>query len=210
MKKNGFTLIEILGVLILLGIISLITIPVFQSSLKASKQKLYDEQILEVKSGLKNWAYANIFLLPESKDTVTLSLGQLKQSGHASYEIKNPKNDKCFSNESLLTITKRNNGYIYNVQNMIDVDCDLIKDVPTIKINGDIVEYVKIGSTYNDLGATAKDYTGTDISSSIEKIISGSGNIDTFSKGSYTITYKVTDNGKTMIAVRTVIITDNI
>ena len=42
-KKNAFTLAELLGKIIILGIIALIIFPVVNKSVKDSKQKLYEE-----------------------------------------------------------------------------------------------------------------------------------------------------------------------
>lgn len=206
-NKSGFTLIETLGVLILLGIIGLITVPVIRDTLKKSKQELYDEQVSQIENGLKNWAHANVFLLPEDNDTIKLSLGQLSQTGYIDYEIKNPKTNKCFSNESILTISRYNNTYIYKAEEMIDVDCDLVNKAPIIKLKGNVVEYLNIGDTYTEVGATAKDSNGTDITSSITTTITGSGtSVDTSTLGTYTITYSVTSDEKIMTAIRTIVV----
>ena len=47
---KGFTLIEVLGVLILLGAISLITIPIVTNVIKDNKKTLYDIQIKNIVS----------------------------------------------------------------------------------------------------------------------------------------------------------------
>lgn len=191
----------------MLGVIALIATPSIKQALDASKQELYEEQITQIEDGIKNWAHANIFLLPEENNTITLSLGQLAQSGHASSKIKNPKNNKCFSNESLLKIIRYNNSFIYKAEELIDIDCDLIKNAPTIKLNGDVVQYLSVGNTYIEKGATAKDADGIDISNNIKITISGNGNsIDTTNTGTYNITYSITNDEKIMTAIRTIII----
>ena len=84
MKNNkGFTLVEILSVVVLLGAISLIAIPTIKNMIKDSKQKLYNEQINLIKDGLKNWGSANVMLLPEDNKSIKLTLGQLKQEYQA-------------------------------------------------------------------------------------------------------------------------------
>lgn len=208
MNKKGFTLIEILSVVVLLGAIALIAIPTIKNLINDSKQKLYDEQINLIEDGLKNWGSANVLLLPESNETIKLSLGQLKQAGFADIKITNPKNNKCFSNDSVLSIKRYNNSYIYDVENIVDTDCDLVDDTPSIKLNGDIIEYLYIGDTYVDKGATAKDSSGNDITDSITTTISGSGtSIDTSKAGNYTVTYKVVNNGKTATMIKNIFIT---
>ena len=206
-RKNGFTLVELLAVVILLGLIATIVTPVVRTMLKDSKQKLYEEQIVLIEEGLKSWASSNIFLLPEENDTIKLSLGQLKQAGFLEIKIKNPTNSKCFSNEINLKIVSYNNSYIYEVEDINSIDCDLIEDAPIIKLNGSVVEYLNIGEEYVDAGVIAQNSEGEDITNSVTTTISGSGTIiDTTKEGSYTITYRVEENDKVMTAIRNVII----
>ena len=181
--------------------------PVVRTMLKDSKQKLYEEQIVLIEEGLKSWASSNIFLLPEENDTIKLSLGQLKQAGFLEIKIKNPTNSKCFSNEINLKIVSYNNSYIYEVEDINSIDCDLIEDAPIIKLNGSVVEYLNIGEEYVDAGVIAQNSEGEDITNSVTTTISGSGTIiDTTKEGSYTITYRVEENDKVMTAIRNVII----
>lgn len=207
MNKKGFTLIEVLGVIILLGVLSMITVPVVRDLIKSSRDELYEEQIEQIENGLKNWAHDNIFLLPEDNSVVTLSLGQLAQSGHVNYKIENPKNNKCFSTESELTITKYNNNYVYEVKDISDVDCDDLEELPTIKLNGNVVEYLNIGDDYTEIEVSAKSYDGEYITDSVTQTITGDGtSISTSAPATYNITYKVNDNGKIMSAIRTIIV----
>lgn len=207
MRNKGFTLIEILAVIVLLGMISLIAVPTVRDMIKNSKQKLYNEQINLIEDGLKNWANANIFLLPEENETIKLSLGQLKQAGYVDPKITNPKNNKCFSNSILLNITRYNNNYIYEVEEEAYVDCTLIKDTPTIKLNGSVVEILSIGDNHLDKGVLAQDASGKDITNSVVTTISGSGTqINTTIKGNFVIEYSVTNGGKTTTAIRNVFV----
>lgn len=208
MKKKGFTLVELLAVVVLLGMIALIITPTVRNMIKDSKQKLYDEQINLIEAGLKNWANANVFILPEEGETIKLSLGQLKQAGFIEMKINNPKNNKCFSNDSILSIKKHNNSYIYKAEETIDVDCNLIEDTPTIKLNGNVVEYLYIGDTYVEKGATAKASNGTDITSAITTTISGdSESIDTTKEGNYIVKYNVVNNGKSTTTIKNILVT---
>ena len=207
MKKNGFTLVELLGVIILLGVLSMIAVPVVRDLIKSSRKELYDEQIEQIENGLKNWAHDNIFLLPDDNGVITLSLGQLAQSGHVNYKIENPKNNKCFSTESELTITKYNNSYVYEVKDVISTDCDNLENLPTIKLNGSAIEYLNVGDSYNDIGVSAKSYDDRNLKDLVTKTITGDGtSISTISPATYNITYKVNDNGKIMTAIRTIIV----
>ncbi|MBE6144391.1 MAG: DUF5011 domain-containing protein [Firmicutes bacterium] len=207
MKRKGFTLIETLGVILLLGIIASIVFVVVDKTIDNSKEKLYEEQLNQIKGSLKDLAYANIFLMPDNEEYISITLGQLKQMGYANKEIKNPKNDMCFSNDTILTITKENTGYKYDILDITDVECDTLKNNPIIKLNGSFVEYLEIGDTYVDASFTALSSTNEDISSNVEVVISGDGNtINTSTKSKYTITYSVTDDFKTTKVIRTIFV----
>ena len=75
---------------------------------------------------------------------------------------------------------------------------------PVITLTGDSDVTVKLKDSYKELGATAKDSKGGDLSSSI--VIAGS--VDTDKLGDYTITYTVKDvDGNTANVTRTVHVT---
>lgn len=58
-NKNGFTLVEILGVITILSVLALIAIPTIDNIVTKNREKLYDSQIRTIEDGLKTWANAN-------------------------------------------------------------------------------------------------------------------------------------------------------
>lgn len=213
-KKNGFTLIELMAVLMILGAISLITIPTVEKFIKSSKEKLYQSQLDNIVLALKNWAGDNKDLLPTSAgEQLTLNLGILKSEGYVDYDIKNPKNNHCFDNSMLLKIIKVNNYYDYEIDlnSIKEMDsCEVDMHSPKIILNGSSIELVEINSIYNDLGVIAKDSNGNNITNNVTKIITGSGNSvnTTRLNNQYVITYTVSSDGKTVSTSRTVKIVD--
>ena len=116
MKKNGFTLIELIGVIIILGIVLLIVNPIVKNITTSNKEQLYKVQISNIRSGLQNWAIDNSGLLPEREgEILTVTLGKLKAGGYVDTELKNPKTNKCFGNDMVLTIQRYQKNYIYTV-----------------------------------------------------------------------------------------------
>lgn len=116
MKSKGFTLVEILAVITIIGLLSLIVIPSIDAIIKSSKDDTYEVQINLILAGLENWAAANVFELPSVENGVeTITLGELKTSGFIDVDIRNPKTDECFRNDIVLKITKKNNKYKYEV-----------------------------------------------------------------------------------------------
>lgn len=216
MKKNGFTLVELLAVITILGIMSLIAAPTVERITKENKEKIYQTQLDNIVLALKNWATDNKELLPTKKSEVlTLTLGSLKADGYLEYELKDPKNNKCFDNDMILLITKEEKNYDYK----IDLDtikesdnCSIDEEIPIIILNGSIVENIEVNSAYVDKGVIAYDKDGNDITSDVTKIISGNAaNIDTSAVGKeYVISYSVESNNKIAKTSRTVKIVDTI
>ncbi len=115
-KRRGFTLVEILTAIILLGILAIIIVPVIENTLKKTGDKLYEGQISNIKSATKNWASKNPYELPENEgETITITLGQLQEEGFIDKNIKNPKNKEKFSSALKIIITKEKENFHYEV-----------------------------------------------------------------------------------------------
>lgn len=129
MKKNGFTLVELLAVIALIAIFLLVTIPTVDSVIKKQKNRLYNIHLKNVTEALKTWGNMNIALLPEEANTsITVTLNDLKTAGLVEDDLANPKTDKCYLNSNTFTITKNGEGYIYIVDELIDgtsADCNV-------------------------------------------------------------------------------------
>jgi len=114
MKQKGFTLVEILAVITIIGILALITIPTVDSIIRGSKNDAYEVQKNSILASLKNWAASKTLTLPDvNGETLTTTIGDLKKAGFIDVETKNPVNDLCFSNATVLVITRANNNYTY-------------------------------------------------------------------------------------------------
>lgn len=117
MRKNGFTLAELLGVMVLLALISLITVPAVTESLNSYKTKLCNSQIDQIISAAKSWAKDNMILLPENdKDTYELSLKTIVDYGYIDKKVNNPVTNKEFDlDDTVVVITKKKKRYIYTI-----------------------------------------------------------------------------------------------
>ena len=100
MNNKGFTLMEILGVITLLAILSTLIILSVNKSLKDSKETLYQQQIEEIKAAAGMWRTDNIEIIPDN-DYYIVSLQQLKDEGYIKKDIINPKTDAPFDNITL-------------------------------------------------------------------------------------------------------------
>ena len=117
MRKNGFTLAELLGVMVLLSLISIITVPAVTQSLNGYKTKLCNSQINQIEVAAESWAKDNILLLPEDDgDTYLVDLKTLSDYGYIDSKINNPVTNENFDLESAyVNITKKGKRYIYKM-----------------------------------------------------------------------------------------------
>ena len=114
--NKGFTLIELIAVIILLGALSLIATVTVNNTLKENRQKSCEMQLENIKSGAKNWASKNALILPsEDGKYITKTLRELKDEGFVDKNIKNPKTDELFSDDIKIIITRVDNNYKYEL-----------------------------------------------------------------------------------------------
>ena len=101
MKKKGFTLVELLSVIVILSLVLVIAVPSVNKYIKQSKEKAYNTQISTIIEAAQAYASANSGLLPRKEEfVVKITLGQLKSSGLIKEEVKNPNDDKYFDTNS--------------------------------------------------------------------------------------------------------------
>lgn len=115
MKKKGFTLAELLGVIVILGMIAVLVIPVVDKNLKQSKQDLYNMQIESIEKASKNWVASHMMEIPEGDTEFTIHLSDLKAEGLIDKDIKNPVTKKQFPDTMEIRVTITGNQYTYKV-----------------------------------------------------------------------------------------------
>ena len=59
--KKGFTLVELLGVIVILGIIGMITVPLVQRTIIENNQKLCQDQVTSFERAARNYANKNVY-----------------------------------------------------------------------------------------------------------------------------------------------------
>lgn len=204
MNRKGFTLVELLAVIIILSVILMVVIPVVDKVVSGSKETAYNAQIERIKQGASDWAITNAKYLPnENGESIIIYLGELKAKGFIPLDIKNPKTNKIMSNNSTITITNNNGDYSFDV-NVIDISNSESPNAPILVISGSIIDYVEVnqdGVGYTIPSATAKKANGETISSSYisYQIVKGNSvvsSVDTSTIGTYKIIYSVTSDGE--------------
>lgn len=118
MKRNGFTLVELLGVVTILAMLGIIVVPTISKVISDNKRQLYDVQISNIKSGASNFVSENIFsdrLEISNNSSIGIRLGKLKELGYIDSDISNPITKNKFSDDMIIMITNHNNVFSYTV-----------------------------------------------------------------------------------------------
>lgn len=116
MKKNGFTLVELTAVLIILSVLGMIIIPIVENSINSGKNELYVAQLDSIKASLKKYAVSNInSKIKNVGDNIFLTLYQLKIENYLALDIKDPRTETLLPNDMLLRIHKESKNYTYEV-----------------------------------------------------------------------------------------------
>ena len=112
--QKGFTLVELLAVLVILGLLGLIVIPLVDNILKDSREDLYNIQIKNIEEGARDWAAKNPLILPEKGESTKKTIAELEEEGFIEMDIKNPKTKEAFCDDSFVTITNTGSGFTYS------------------------------------------------------------------------------------------------
>ena len=203
MKRRGFTLIEVLGIIVVLGIIATIAVPVVQSSINNNREKMFGVVREQLINSSKDWAAKNYSRLPvESGEYVDVSLGDIKREGLLRINVSNPKSNKVLSNESFVRITKKDNNFTYDLTTYDLVDASEIEEgAPTITLKGSQVMHLNIGDTYVEPGVLESDVSIQIIKDGKEVSV-----IDTSTSGTYSVYYSLVQDNKLGLSIRTVIV----
>ncbi len=220
MRKNGFTLVEMLTVIIILVIISLLAIFSITATVKSSAEKLYKVQIDSIIDASRTYAIKNNSILADSTE---ITICDLKRSSLLDNDLKNPKTEEPFDNDLIIKIIRDRDGEFKfqfdGIKKMENYNCDL--DV-SVSLKGNSPLYVSLGSIYveqginvkrKDLNCTYGHGTASNTACYYDYVKSGSYssalNGNKYNKvGTFEESYNVTSDSFTTSITRTIIVQD--
>lgn len=125
MKNKGFTLVEMITVIALLAIIGMISIPVVEGVIKRSKDRVYETQLEEIKSGAKKYAteYIENISTVDGAETI-VCLSKLKELGYLeNTKIVDPRTDSAMDGGVIITYIASSKNYKYEYNEDI-ISCE--------------------------------------------------------------------------------------
>ena len=112
--KRGFTLVELLAVLILLGVVSLIAIPSIGKILNRSREKARESTKNELIEAAKNYYADNIRELPDDGSHKCLSVSEIEENGYISNDdIVDPTTEEKLTGYVKIYFDNTYNQYTY-------------------------------------------------------------------------------------------------
>ena len=230
MKSKGFTLIEVLGVIVILAVIITLVFPSVDKTINKSKNITYKSQINSMLNAAYDYTLENTKVLPEtSKNISYVTLGELMSLGYLDNNLINPKTKKEFSYDLVVKISKVSNEYkvsdeyskksgeyLYTVL----IDGTSFVNKPTIKFDGilansdgNYITNVSLNGEFTDVTYSATTKDGVLITDKVVKYIIHDNevvdSVDTSHLGIYYINYIVVDDdGNSNRVVRSVIVKD--
>lgn len=111
--NRGFTLVELLGVIIILLVIFMIVVPAVNKVISDSEDTIYDSQINRILTAAYDYSLKDLSLLPDKYQKNYVTLGELINSGYLD-PIVDPKTDKFYPEDYLISIENVGSNYIVN------------------------------------------------------------------------------------------------
>lgn len=137
--KKGFTLIEMITVIVILSLLVLIIVPLVSTNLKKGNEKAYQAQINNIIASAKNWGTNNKKLLPQDGNTISLILKHLQDEGYIDKNLKDPRTGETLN--GCINIQNKNNKQHYTFNDNCKVVYRWSEDTLNI---GDSIEAVEV------------------------------------------------------------------
>ena len=112
--RNGFTLVELLAVIIILSLTISIGFNAIVKSINSSKEKAYQEQVNRIVNLSKTWAVTNTNEMPNKKEIVYITIDNLREENLLDGEVINPNDNSELDGCIKITYEEVNNKYTHD------------------------------------------------------------------------------------------------
>lgn len=184
MKKNAFTLVELLAAIVIMGILSTIIVTASIRKVNEARENSYKTLINSIELSAKNYVVDNENNLDDflNNDWINISLQTLVDNKYLN-NIKNPKTNKNLPLTDIVYVTRNYDG---KIEATYDIEQD---NKNKLTLSGAYNIYIKENSTYSDPGILLNN-------SLINSGVTITGEVNTSIVKKYQITYQY--NGQTL------------
>lgn len=111
--KKGFTLVELLATITILGIIALLLVPTVVGTINGFREDAAEDQEKSIIAAAKLWVNDHRLQLPVVDDhSICVTIEELKK-GYLEGDLRDPKTKKLISNQAGVEITKTGKTFTY-------------------------------------------------------------------------------------------------
>lgn len=111
MNNKGFTLVELLAVIVIISLLGLLTGSAVTKLVKDSRNDLYNNQISLIIEAAKAWGADNIYRLPDNNNCLYITLLDLQEANLIGEDIIDSKTNKQISSSFKVYIRSNINTY---------------------------------------------------------------------------------------------------
>ena len=113
MKKNAFTLVELMAIIVIMASMLLIILPAINNTIKNSEEKKKQDALNNIYMAAENYVMANYdeYLNLDNVGAVEyVYIVDLISNNYLSIDTVNPNNDLAFTNQDTIKVTKKEDG----------------------------------------------------------------------------------------------------
>ena len=159
MKKNAFTLIEVIGVVVLLSLMVLVLVPTIDKAIKKGKLEADKQVDTNIILAAKNWALDNKKSLPDSVGELTkVWMSQLKDGGYLDKNVKKPSTAEDYN--QVCVVIKSATKNTMTSKTVLNYDISYECGYQEIQITSSIPDDTWVTSASVPLKVTTNNYTG--------------------------------------------------
>lgn len=113
MKKNGFTLVELIAVVAIIGILTMMAVPNVMKVLSTKRETLYETTISEIEriAGIYLTENPTLYTTINNDGYVDITIDNLCSSKYMSCPINDPRDNSEI--DGYVRITENNGEYVY-------------------------------------------------------------------------------------------------
>lgn len=153
--KKGFTLVEVLAVIVILGLLVVIISPVVNNLLGDSEDALYDKQVDSIVKATKKYMVEHSELLPENSDSKAIYINDLIDNGVIDKDkVINPKTKEEMNGCVVVSYNHEFNQYEYNYKDSCTITITFDPEGGSVSTTS---KEVMIGKPYGELPTPTRD-----------------------------------------------------